>query len=360
MSTGLYWKRELFREAILRQVITPIRALLRYAAEHEMVATLPIIKKPKVAKPPKECLLPSQVVALIRAAAPHVRPMLAFAVATGARPSEHLDLTWKEVDLRGKRVRLSLKGPDGQRKIRHYDMPSVALAALESLPHREGAVFRTRKGTRYRDTGRSGGGQFKVAWSGACQRSGLPGEVRCYNRKDRQTGRACERFAPEHTPYVLRHSWASWHYCIHKDLKLLESDGGWESQAMLDVYVHLLPAAYRDEVIAFLSLVAPVDPSRKTALRVHRKTAEALRRLPYFVDHSNCCRRSMPWPCSWKASGTHSRRGRGFISRVRATIQAYQGMVRSTCTLGVQASTIVSAQWPCSQVARHRWVAQNE
>jgi hypothetical protein len=69
-------------------------------------------------------------------------------------------------------------------------------------------------------------------------------------------GPAYERYAPEHTPYVLRHTCASWHYALHRDLKLLQAEGGWESTEMLEVYVHLMPvmpAAYRDEAAAFLN-----------------------------------------------------------------------------------------------------------
>ena len=50
---------------------------------------------------------------------------------------------------------------------------------------------------------------------------------------------------------MLRHTWASWHYLIHKDM-LLQRDGGWASQDMLQTYVHLMPKAYRQEAIAFL------------------------------------------------------------------------------------------------------------
>jgi hypothetical protein len=76
--------------------------------------------------------------------------------------------------------------------------------------------------------------------------------VRVYARKDRSQGPSYERFAPEHTPYVLRHTWASWHYAIHKDLVMLEQDGAWEGPAMVRVYAHLMPAIYRQEAIDFL------------------------------------------------------------------------------------------------------------
>ena len=232
----------------LRQVVTPLRAILVHAAERGLIPFAPKISTPTIEKTDTAALKPEQVIALIRAAAPRVRVMLTFAVGTGARPAEYLDLEWPDVDLKGKQVKLTLKGGGTRR----YMMPPVVLAALESLPHREGYVFQTGDGKRYRDTDRQGGGQFKTAWAGACNRAGLPGEVRVYERKDRKQGPSYERFAPEHTPYILRHSWASWHYRQHKDLVLLQSDGGWESQDMLQVYVHLMPAAYLPEIIDFL------------------------------------------------------------------------------------------------------------
>ena len=218
-----------------------------------MLASLPVLETPRVAKPTKAALRPSEVAKLIRAAAPHLRPLLAFAIGTGARPAEYLDLDWTDVDLDAGRVRLSLKGREGQRKTRHFDMPPVAVAALESLEHRTGPVFQPRSGSRYRDTKRLTGGQFKVGWGGACRRAGLPGEVRTYRHTDRKLGLDYERYSPEHTPYVLRHSWASWHYVIHKDLKLLQAEGGWESQEMLNTYVHLLPTHYRQDAADFLA-----------------------------------------------------------------------------------------------------------
>jgi integrase len=99
-------------------------------------------------------LRPAEAIVLIHTAAPHLRPLLAFAVATGARPAEYLELTWQDVDLRGKRVTLRTKGGG----FRHYDMPPIAIAALEAIKHRKGPVFLTPKGTRHRDTDREGGG----------------------------------------------------------------------------------------------------------------------------------------------------------------------------------------------------------
>jgi hypothetical protein len=133
------------------------------------------------------------------------------------------------------------------------DTPTLAARRADWYAH----GIRTVSGEPYLDTKWSSGGQFSTGWAGACQRAGLPGTVKVYRRKDRPTA-TYERYEPAHTPYVLRHTWASWHYCIHKDLKLLERNGGWESQDMPDVYARPLPKAYRDEALAFLS--GEVDP----------------------------------------------------------------------------------------------------
>ena len=261
----------------LRQVVTPVRAVLKHAAARGMLPMMPTIATPKIDKSRRTAfLLPFQVVTLIRAASPLLRPMLAFAVATGARPSEYLDLEWSDVDLRGARARLKLKGGG----TRECDLPPVALAALKSIDHREGHVFLTAKGTRYRDTGRSSGGQFSVGWAGACQRAGLPGTLRTYTRADRKMGPSYERFAPDYVPYVLRHSWASWHYCMHKNLVLLEQDGAWSSTDMLAVYVHLVPEVYADDIRAFiagkvdLNLTGPAVDRRIRAVAVQSQDTE--------------------------------------------------------------------------------------
>jgi integrase len=257
----------------LRQIVTPLRAILRHAVTRGMLAAAPTIASPKVAKVRREFLRPAEALALVHASAPWLRPLIVFAIATGARPAEYLDLEWRDVDLRGKRARLLLKGG----ATRNVDLCQAALMALRATPDRAGHVFRPPRGDRYRDTGRSSGGQFSVAWAGACRRAGLPGEVRIYARKDRARGPSYERFAPDHPPYVMRHTWASWHYAIHKDLVLLEQDGAWEGPAMVRVYAHLMPAAYRQEALDFLE--AKVDfhfetPNPKRAIAVQPAQAE--------------------------------------------------------------------------------------
>jgi integrase len=75
------------------------------------------------------------------------------------------------------------------------------------------------------------GGQFKTAWRGAIRRSGID---------------------PKLTPHDLRHTWASWHYALHKDPIWLKEEGGWSSVALVERYAHLLPAGHEEAVRRFL------------------------------------------------------------------------------------------------------------
>jgi hypothetical protein len=50
---------------------------------------------------------------------------------------------------------------------------------------------------------------------------------------------------------MIRHSWASWHYAVYKDLKKLRDDGAWESLEMADRYSHLAPSGMVPEILAF-------------------------------------------------------------------------------------------------------------
>jgi integrase len=103
------------------------------------------------------------------------------------------------------------------------------VAALASLPHREGPVFRTHKGLPYADKDRQEGGQIKHGFRRAVERAGLA----------------------HLTPHDLRHTWASWHYAQHRDLLRLKQEGGWSSVALVERYAHLMPAGFGDSIRDF-------------------------------------------------------------------------------------------------------------
>lgn len=234
----------------LRGVLTPLRAILEFAALRDW-CDKPSFSSPKIPRTKMQFLRPAEATDLVNEAAPHIRPLLVFLIGTGARMSEALELDWRDVDLPAARVVVWQK----QDTERHIDLPPVVVLALSGLPHREGRVFRPYRGKMmgagYHDTGRNGGGQIKNAWAYACERAGLPGRERAWVPK----GSTKEKrvFVPDLTPHCLRHTWATWHYCIHKDLLRLKEEGGWQTIGIVTRYAKKMPDFHREAVIRWMA-----------------------------------------------------------------------------------------------------------
>lgn len=229
---------------VRRGVVTPIRAVLRHAHRRGW-CDVPVFEIPKQPQGRTAYLLPAEAARLIFSAAPHLKPLLAFLLGTGARLSEALELNWRDVDLAGGRA-IFWRTKGGRRRIAALN--PRAILDLAALPDRDGPVFRweTKRPTTkrqgqpmrisaYADRERQGGGQIKRAFGGALQRARLSG----------------------FTPHDLRHTWASWHYAIHRDLLALKVEGGWSSVALVERYAHLMPAGQEAEIRAFWHLTAP-------------------------------------------------------------------------------------------------------
>jgi integrase len=212
----------------IRGIITPLRAVLNYAVKQDWLERVPHFTIPKQPQGRTLFLLPTEAKALIAAAVQHIRPLLLFLIGTGARMSEALKLEWRDVDLVGRRA-IFWQTKSGKRRV--ASLPPRVVAALSELPRREGRVFLSRSGKPYWTSARNGGGQIKQAWRTAIRRAGLD---------------------PELTPHDLRHTWATWHYGLNRDLLQLKQDGGWSSVVLVERYAHLLPAGHEDEIRRFL------------------------------------------------------------------------------------------------------------
>lgn len=265
----------------IRHVLTPLRAILEHGAIRKW-CDRPAFETPSVPRTKTHFLRPEQATALLLGAAEHIQSLLIFLIGTGVRMSEALELDWSMVDLRGARAVVWQK----QDNERHIDLPPAVVTALDALPGREGRVFRPVRSRRpkgalggkeigegYMDTGRSGGGQIKAAWSGACKRAGLPGTVREWTPIGQKTSRRF--FVPEVTPHDLRHTWATWQYCVHKDLLKLKDDGGWSTITMVTRYAKKMPDAYRTEIMAWLegSFFPVLNACNTASAEKRKKTA---------------------------------------------------------------------------------------
>lgn len=213
---------------VTRNLITPLRAVLRHAHRRGW-CDAPLLDTPRSPHGRTLFMVPAEAEQLLASAGPHLRPLIIFLLGTGARLSEALYLDWRDVDLTGARA-IFWKTKNGKR--RNAILPTRVVVALANLPHRDGAVFLRPDGQPYDD--RDGyGGQVKTAWKGAIRRSGLN---------------------PEFTPHTCRHTWASWHYALHRDLLRLKQEGGWSSVMLVERYAHLLPAGHERAIREFLGL----------------------------------------------------------------------------------------------------------
>ncbi|MDF7673508.1 tyrosine-type recombinase/integrase [Acetobacteraceae bacterium ESL0709] len=230
----------------LRNVLTPLRAVLEFAARRQW-CDRPAFERPRIPKNRTVFLRPDEIRSIIDQASGHLRPLLIFLVATGVRASEALELEWSKVDLKGRRAIVWQK----QGTERSVYLPPVAFTALVALPERTGRVFRPGTGADgYSDNGRTSGGQFKKGWAGACERAGMPGHYReCVPKGCRTVKR---EFVPEYTPHDLRHTWATWHYCLHRDLLRLKDEGGWETINIVTRYAKVMPEEYGPAIRQFL------------------------------------------------------------------------------------------------------------
>jgi integrase len=204
----------------LRQVITPAKAVLSHAARRGWCPA-PIFERVKGGQSRTDWLAPAEAEALIAHAAAHLKPLLVFLFCTGARLGEALALEWRDVDLQHSRATLrdTKNGRD-----RLVELCPRALVALANLPQREGRVFRQRGGKPYRRTEESAtvgyGGQIRKGWASALEAAEIGKPV---------------------TPHHARHSFASWHYVVHRDLLRLKRDGDWSSVTLVERYAHLVP-----------------------------------------------------------------------------------------------------------------------
>jgi integrase len=211
---------------VKRGVITPLRAILNHAYRQDWCDP-PRFEVPREGEGRTVYLLPHEASALREAAGPSMRVLIELILGCGPRMSEALELDWRDVDLQGARAMFwRTKGG----KPRRAALPPGLVATLANLPYRDGRIIRRPDGEPYADRERQGGGQMKTAWRATKARAGIDLEL---------------------TQHDLRHTWASWHYAVHRDPLLLKLEGGWASLDQVERYVHLLPEGHADAITAF-------------------------------------------------------------------------------------------------------------
>jgi integrase len=245
----LLLKRDAAPATVVRHIVSPINSILEHSSRRGWCER-PRLEWPKVPKAKPVVLLPDQAEALIAASAAHFSPIVIFLICTGARVGEALKLDWSDVDLAGGRC-VFWEGTTKTGARRVVELVPRALIMLAALPLRNGAVFRRDDGQPY-TYAQGMGGPIRTAWRAACARAGLPGTMR-----ETHLSGVGRKFNAVHTPHDCRHTWASWHYALHRDLLKLKHDGGWSSVRMVEHYAHLIPDGHQAAIRAFLGLGRP-------------------------------------------------------------------------------------------------------
>lgn len=209
-----------------RQIVTPISAVYNLAADDGHVPPRRFRRR-KEPEGKIRWLTPDEAESLLECCEPHLLPIVAFLLGTGCRTSEALALTAEHLHLETRQA-LIPHSKNGTLKMVEFPTRTKRILAAAGLPE-AGTVLRTPKGQAYKlKTG--SGGQIEAAFTKA---------------------RKAARLGPDVTPHTLRHTFATWHYAVNKDLLLLMERGGWKKSDMALRYAKLAPTDLPGKLLDF-------------------------------------------------------------------------------------------------------------
>lgn len=202
-----------------------MKALMR-AAEREWkwIEKSPVIKVPQERNKRVRWLEPVEAQRLIEECPEPLKSTVEFALATGLRRSNIVDMKWQQIDMQRKVAWIYPEESKSGRAIgvalndtacsilrrqlgRHHNWVFVH---TESVKNNEGKVMPAVRKMRV---------DSNTAWRAALKRAGIE-DFRFHD---------------------LRHTWASWLIQAGVPLSALQEMGGWESIEMVQRYAHLAP-----------------------------------------------------------------------------------------------------------------------
>ncbi len=203
-----------------RQVVTPIKAVLNHAARRGW-CDQPKFEKAPAGRKRTEWLSPDEADRQIAAAPARAKAILTFLYCNDARVGE-----WSAWN--GQMSTFSILEPSCATP----RMDRIASSICRRAPSQRSHPFPTEPAMSFGSgaashTGRptTARGRATAARSGACGHSSLAGAG----------------VARRVTPHAARHTWAPWHYAVHRDPMRLRDDGGWKSLSQVERYAKLAP-----------------------------------------------------------------------------------------------------------------------
>ena len=219
-----------------------LRRMLSLAVEWGLLTQHPMATVKSLQEPPGRLryLSADEYQALLAACAPHLRPIVVCAVHTGMRKGEILGLTWDQVDVR-KRVIRVVRTKSGQARAIPINDPLAA--ELQRLPRRLGTdvvFWNEQTGRRYVDVGR--------AFESALARAGLSEKLETPWVDSRGIARVKVRWRPLVRFHDLRHTFATHVQAGLGDLRVTQALLGHQDIRMTLRYAHLSETRLRDAV----------------------------------------------------------------------------------------------------------------
>lgn len=202
-----------------------MKAILR-AAERDWkwLEKAPVIKIPTVRNKRVRWLEKDEAKRLIDECPEPLKSVVKFALATGLRRSNIINLEWQQIDMQRRVAWVNPEDSKSNRAIGVALNDTACKVLRDQIGNHHKFVFvHTKAGRRPDGSVTPAVRKMRVddgrAWKSACKRSGVE-DFRFHD---------------------LRHTWASWLIQSGVPLSVLQEMGGWESIEMVRRYAHLAP-----------------------------------------------------------------------------------------------------------------------
>jgi integrase len=197
----------------VNRIMGVLQTILRTAKdEWGILDSVPSVKRAKENERVR-FLTKDEAAQLLLALPQHLKPIVQFALATGLRQANILNLEWSEVSLTRRSVAIpGSKMKNGLPFGAPLNPTAVSILAAQKGKHPRW-VFPVMRSGEYGPLS----GIHSATWAAACAKAGIED----FNFHD------------------LRHTWASWHLQNGTNLIALQELGGWKDDAMVKRYAHL-------------------------------------------------------------------------------------------------------------------------
>lgn len=202
-----------------------MKAILR-AAERDWkwLEKAPVIKIPAVRNKRVRWLEKDEAKRLIDECPEPLKSVVKFALATGLRRSNIINLEWQQIDMQRRVAWVNPEDSKSNRAIGVALNDTACKVLRDQIGNHHKFVFvHTKAGRRSDGSVTPAVRKMRVddgrAWKSACKRAGIE-DFRFHD---------------------LRHTWASWLIQSGVPLSVLQEMGGWESIEMVRRYAHLAP-----------------------------------------------------------------------------------------------------------------------